>query len=60
MMEAARSDLYSRRARRLVQSYLRMKVMETRQLDLERVRKVIDRKLGIDALLGETPLPRAR
>jgi hypothetical protein len=56
----AASALYSRRSRRLVQSYLRLKVLEMRQADLERARKVVERKLGIRALLGETPPPNAR
>lgn len=56
----AAAALYSRRSRRLVQSYLRLKMLEMRQGDLERVRKVLDRKLGIDGLLGETPPPLAR
>lgn len=44
----------------MVQTYLRLKVLESRQADLERVRAVLDRKLGIDALLGETPPKGAR
>jgi hypothetical protein len=52
--------LYSRRSRRLVQSYLRLKLLEMREADLERARKVVERKLGIKALLGETPPPDAR
>jgi len=31
-----------------------------RERDLERARKVVERKLGIGALLGETPPPLAR
>lgn len=54
------SSLYSRRSRRLVQSYLRLKLWEMREADLERARKVIERKLGIGHLLGETPSPAAR
>jgi hypothetical protein len=56
----AASALYSRRSRRLVQSYLRLKLLEMRERDLERARKVVERKLGIGALLGETPAPFAR
>ena len=56
----AAAALYSRRSRRLVQSYLRLKVLEMREADLERARKVVERKLGIKALLGETPAPDAR
>lgn len=54
------SSLYSRRSRRLVQSYLRLKLLETRLAGLERARAVIERKLRIDALVGETPSPNAR
>ena len=34
-----RRALYSRRSRRLVQSYLRLKLLEMREADLERARK---------------------
>ncbi|HEX3468947.1 MAG TPA: hypothetical protein VHT05_12790 [Candidatus Elarobacter sp.] len=56
----AAASLYSRRSRRLVQSYLRLKVLEMRERDLERARKVVERKLGLRALLGETPVPDDR
>ncbi|MEO7038948.1 MAG: hypothetical protein ABI186_02835 [Candidatus Elarobacter sp.] len=56
----APSSLYARRSRRLVQSYLRLKLLELREADLERARAVIERKLGIGSLLGETPSPHAR
>ncbi len=56
----AAAALYSRRSRRLVQSYLRLKLLEMREADLERARKVVERKLGIKALLGETPPPSTR
>jgi len=56
----AASALYSRRSVRLVRSYLRLKLLEMREADLERARKVVERKLGIRALLGETPPPQAR
>jgi hypothetical protein len=52
--------LYARRSRRLVQSYLRLKLLEMRAADLERARRVIERKLGIGALLSETPSPGVR
>jgi hypothetical protein len=57
---AAAASLYSRRSRRLVQSYLRLKLLQMREADLERARKVVERKLGIGTLLGETPSPNAR
>ena len=53
----AASSLYSRRSRRLVQSYLRLKLLEAREADLDRARLVIERKLGIGALLGPSPPP---
>jgi len=56
----ATASLYSRRSRRLVQSYLRLKLWEMREADLDRARKVVERKLGIRSLLGETPAPNAR
>ena len=56
----AASALYSRRSIRLVRSYLRLKLLEMRETDLERARKVVERKLGIRSLLGETPPPNAR
>jgi hypothetical protein len=56
----AAAALYSRRSRRLVQSYLRLKLLEMRERDLERARLVVERKLGLKALLGETPSPVAR
>jgi len=56
----AAAALYSRRSRRLVQSYLRLKLLEMREADLERARAVVERKLGLGALLGATPGPRAQ
>lgn len=56
----AASALYSRRSRRLVQSYLRLKVLEMRERDLDLARKVIERKLGIGSILGETRASRVR
>ncbi len=53
-------SLYSTHARRLVQAYLRLKLLEAREADLERARKVIERRLGARALFGETPPPFAR
>ncbi len=58
--KAPRFSLYSTHARRLVQAYLRLKLLEAREADLERVRKVIERRLGPNALLGETPAPYVR
>jgi hypothetical protein len=44
-------SLYSPRARRLVQSYLRLRLLEAREADLERVRAVIEKRLSVDRLL---------
>jgi hypothetical protein len=48
-------DLYSARARRLVRSYLRLRLLELRETDLDRARAVIEGKLGVDALFGPDP-----
>jgi hypothetical protein len=48
-------DLYSARARRLVRSYLRLRLLELRETDLDRARAVIEGKLGADALFGNAP-----
>jgi hypothetical protein len=55
-----RASLYSPRVRRLVQGYLRMRLLETREADLDRARLVIEHQLGVGALLGETPPPKVR
>lgn len=52
--------LYSTHARRLVQAYLRLRLLQVREADLDRARKVIERRLGANALFGETPPPYAR
>src|SRR5665213_567759 len=46
------SELYSARARRLVRAYLRLQLLELREADLDRVRAVIEGKLGMDALFA--------
>ena len=45
-----------------MQSYLRLKLLELREADLERARAVIERRLGPDALLEPPPplLPAGR
>jgi hypothetical protein len=45
-------DLYSPQARRLVRSYLRLQLLELRKAELERVRAVIEGKLGVDSLFS--------
>lgn len=53
------SALYSQHARRMVQSYLRLRLLEMREADLDRVRRVVEGKVGIDALLGGATAPAA-
>jgi hypothetical protein len=53
----AASALYSRRSVRLVRSYLRLKLLEMREADLERARKVVERRLKVDSLLDRRPSP---
>jgi hypothetical protein len=49
------TDLYSPRARRLVRTYLRLKMLELRQAELDRVRAVVEGRLGVDALFSPSP-----
>jgi len=49
------ADLYAPSVRRSVQSYLRLRLLELREADLERARLVIEGQLGIDALLRTPP-----
>jgi hypothetical protein len=37
-----------------------MRLLETREADLDRARLVIEHRLGVEALLGETPPPKVR
>jgi len=53
------ADLYSPRARRLVRSYLRLQMLELRKAELDRVRAVIEGKIGVDALFSPAPAPAA-
>jgi hypothetical protein len=47
--------LYSAQARRLVRGYLRLQMLELRKAELDRVRAVIEGKLGVDALFSPQP-----
>jgi hypothetical protein len=49
------SELFAPGVRRAAQTYLRLKLLELREADLDRARLVIERKLGVDALLGTPP-----
>jgi hypothetical protein len=55
---AQRLDLYSPRVRRATITYLRLRLLELREEDLDRARLAIERRLSIDDLL--TPPRRAR
>jgi hypothetical protein len=48
-------DLYSARARRLVRTYLQLRMLELREADLERVRTVITGRMNVDALFPSPP-----
>jgi len=50
-------DLYSARARRLVRTYMRLQLLELRKADLDRVRAVIEGRLGVDALFPTESFP---
>jgi len=45
-----------------MRAYLRLRMLELREADLDRVRAVIEHRLSIDALItpGETPPPPIR
>ena len=47
--------MYSPRVRRATQNYLRMRLLQLRELDLDRARAVIERRLKVDDLLKDTP-----
>jgi hypothetical protein len=52
-------DLYAPRVRRSTITYLRLRLLELREADLDRARAVIEHRLSIDDLLAEpTPAPR--
>jgi len=53
-------DLYSARARRVITGYLRLRLLELREADLDRARAVIEGKLGADRLFEEPPAHRLR
>ncbi len=55
-------SLYSRQALREMRAYLRLRMLELREADLDRVREVIEHRLSVDALIdsGETPLTPPR
>ena len=52
------NDLYSLRARRRFASYLRLRILELREANLERAAAVIERRLPLASLLdGTDPAP---
>ena len=48
-------DLYSQHARRMLQAYLRLRLLELREAELDRVRAVVEGRLGVDALFSPEP-----
>jgi hypothetical protein len=48
-------DLYSVRAQRQIRAYLRLRMLELRADDLDRVRAVIEGRLAVDALFSSPP-----
>jgi hypothetical protein len=50
-------DLYSLRARRRLASYLRLRLLEMRKAGLERAAGVIEHRLPVDALFGQSQSP---
>ncbi|GAC1596045.1 MAG: hypothetical protein NVS3B28_27460 [Candidatus Velthaea sp.] len=47
--------MYSPRVRRATQNYLRLRLLQLRELDLDRARAVIERRLQVDDLPKDTP-----
>jgi hypothetical protein len=54
-----RIALYSPRARRATITYLRLRLLELREEDLDRARAVIERRLSVDELLAPPAKPHA-
>jgi hypothetical protein len=52
-----RAAMYSPRVRRTTQNYLRLRLLELREADLDRARAVIEHRLDIKALLEDPKLP---
>jgi hypothetical protein len=48
------ADLYSAHTRRLLVNYLRLRLLELRYAELDRVRAVITGKLGVDSLFEKS------
>jgi hypothetical protein len=51
------SDLYSLRARRRFANYLRLRILELRAANLERAAEVVEHRMPLCELLGETADP---
>jgi hypothetical protein len=49
--------LYAPRALREMRAYLRLRMLELREADLERVRAVIEHRLDVDALIDPSETP---
>lgn len=54
------SDLYSLRARRRFASYLRLRLLELREANLERAAAVVERRLPFSSLLDASEVDRPR
>ncbi len=53
----ARLGLYSPRVRHSTANYLRLRLLELHEADLDRARAAIERRLSIDELLAEPSVP---
>lgn len=60
MPQEQATDLYSYRARRRAQAYLRLRLLELREADLDRARAVIEGRLGVDDLFSTPPEQASR
>jgi hypothetical protein len=49
------ADLYSARAQREIRAFLRLRMLQLREDDLDRARAVIEGKLGVDGLFSPAP-----
>lgn len=56
---AAAIELFAPRVRRSTQTYLRLRLLELREEDLDRARAVIEHRLRINDLLNDESDPRA-
>jgi hypothetical protein len=50
------ADLYSSRARREIRAFLRLRMLQLREEDLDRARAVVEGKLGVEGLFSPSPI----